>query len=70
MLRKVTCIGVPKSHGERAICLLNRLEIINNELKIERNESHIYMPIKEQTEKEKLQNAKELVEEACLKGMI
>ncbi|MGD8565171.1 MAG: class I SAM-dependent methyltransferase family protein [Candidatus Bathyarchaeota archaeon] len=61
MLRKVICIEVPKSHGEKAIDLLKRLEILNNELKIERNESHIYIPIKEQTEKEKLQDAKEQI---------
>jgi tRNA (guanine37-N1)-methyltransferase len=45
MLRESSCIKIPKIHGEKAIALANKLEIIKRELKIQRDEKFIYIPL-------------------------
>jgi tRNA (guanine37-N1)-methyltransferase len=45
MLKESTCVKVPKIHGEKAIALANRLEIVDKELEIQRNKNFIYIPI-------------------------
>ena len=51
MLRESSCIKIPKIHGEKAIALANKLEIIKRELKIQRDEKFIYIPLIHQPSK-------------------
>jgi tRNA (guanine37-N1)-methyltransferase len=39
------CIKVKKIHGEKALISANKFEIVNRELKIQKNTSHIYVPL-------------------------
>jgi tRNA (guanine37-N1)-methyltransferase len=45
MPKKAVCIKVPKIHGEKAIVLANKLEIVKKELEIQRNKTFIYIPL-------------------------
>lgn len=39
------CLIVPKIHAEKAVILANKLQIINKELNIQRNQNVIYIPL-------------------------
>jgi len=55
MARKESiCVKVPKSHGEKAIILADKLEIVNSELKIQRDEDSIYIPLVHQPSENEL----------------
>jgi tRNA (guanine37-N1)-methyltransferase len=45
MPKKSQCLRVPKKEGEKAIRLVHMLKIIDNELEVQRNSSHIYIPL-------------------------
>ena len=45
MPKKSQCLRVPKKEGEKAIRLVHMLKIIDNELEVQRNGSHIYIPL-------------------------
>jgi len=45
MPKYATCLIVPKIHGEKAITLVNKLQILNKELNIQRNQKLIYIPL-------------------------
>ncbi|MGB9959187.1 MAG: class I SAM-dependent methyltransferase [Candidatus Bathyarchaeales archaeon] len=45
MPKESLCIKTPKINGEKAIVLAGKLRILHKELKIQRNDSHIYLPI-------------------------
>ena len=45
MSKKAMCIKVSKVHGEKAIVLVNKLEIVKKELEIQRNKNFIYIPL-------------------------
>ncbi len=43
--KESVCVRVPKTHGEKAIILGNKLEIVNRELEIQRDRDFIYIPL-------------------------
>jgi tRNA (guanine37-N1)-methyltransferase len=45
MAKKSVSIKVPKTCGEKAIILANKLKIINKELEIQRNKDFVYVPL-------------------------
>jgi len=48
------CVKVPKNHGEKAIILADKLEIVNSELEIQRDEDSIYIPLVHQPSENEL----------------
>jgi tRNA (guanine37-N1)-methyltransferase len=52
------CIKVKKIHGEKALISANKLGIINRELQIQKNASHIYVPLIRQPEENELSTIK------------
>ena len=53
MLKEAICLKVPKTQGEKAIVLSNKLSILDKELEIQRNKDFIYIPLnRKPTEKE------------------
>jgi tRNA (guanine37-N1)-methyltransferase len=54
MSKKVVCVKVPKIHGEKAIILANKLEIVKKELAIQRNKNFIYIPLDRQPSESEL----------------
>ncbi|MDI6846614.1 MAG: class I SAM-dependent methyltransferase family protein [Candidatus Bathyarchaeia archaeon] len=45
MPKKSICIKAPKTYGEKAIILANKLKIVYRELEIQRNKDSIYIPL-------------------------
>ena len=45
MPKKSICIKAPKTYGEKAIILANKLKIVDRELEIQRNKDSIYIPL-------------------------
>ncbi len=58
MPTKSTCIKVPKTYGEKAIVLTNKLKIIDRELEIQRNKVFIYIPLVHQPSENDLEALK------------
>jgi tRNA (guanine37-N1)-methyltransferase len=58
MADKSICIKVPKTHGEKAITLVNKLEMSNKELEIQRNRNSIYIPLTRQPSESELKMLK------------
>jgi tRNA (guanine37-N1)-methyltransferase len=58
MSESSVCIKVKKIHGEKALISANKLGIINQELQIQKNASHIYVPLIRQPEKNELSTMK------------
>ena len=52
--KKSVCLKVPKTLGEKAIMLANKLEIVDRELEIKRNEAFIYIPLNHQPSENEL----------------
>ena len=52
------CLKVKKIHGEKALVLAKKLRISNQELEIQRNEEHIYVPLIRQPDKNELAKLK------------
>ena len=61
MPKESRCVKVPKIHGEKAIILANKLEIIKKELEIQRNKNFLYIPLIRQPSKSELETLKEQV---------
>lgn len=57
--KKSACLKVQKSLGEKAIILANKLQIVNRELEIKRNEASIYVPLNRQPSENELKTLKE-----------
>ena len=53
------CLKVKKIHGEKALVLTKKLGISNQELEIQRNMQHIYLPLIRQPDKNELAKLKE-----------
>ena len=52
------CLKVPKKQGEIAIALANKLRLVDKSLSIQRDESHLYIPIVRQPEENELETLK------------
>lgn len=63
MHKKAVCVKVLKIHGEKAIILLDKLKIANKELKIQRVNDFIYIPLIHQPSKNELEKLKRQVPE-------
>ena len=61
MLKKSICVKIPKTYGEKAIILANKLKIINRELEIQRNKDFIYIPLIRQPQENELEKLEERV---------
>jgi tRNA (guanine37-N1)-methyltransferase len=61
MLKKAICVKIPKTCGEKAIILANKLKIVNRELEIQRNKDFIYIPLIYQPQENELQKFEERV---------
>lgn len=61
MPKESLCVKVPKIHGEKAIILANKLEIVKKELEIQRNKNFLYIPLIRQPSKSELETLKEQV---------
>jgi tRNA (guanine37-N1)-methyltransferase len=61
MPKEYMCVKVPKTHGEKAIILANKLKIVNRELEIQRNQDFIYIPLIRQPSANELKILKEQV---------
>ena len=63
MPKESICIKIQKTYGEKAIVLVNRMKIINRELKIQRDKDFIYIPLIRQLSENELETLKEQVPE-------
>jgi tRNA (guanine37-N1)-methyltransferase len=54
-------IMVPKIHGEKTIILTNKLQILDRELEIQKNEGYIYLPLVRRPSENELKKLKEQV---------
>jgi len=63
MPKKSACVKVPKIHGEKAIILLDKLKIANKELRIQKVNDFIYIPLIHQLSKKELETLKKQVPE-------
>jgi tRNA (guanine37-N1)-methyltransferase len=61
MPKESLCVKVPKIHGEKAIILANKLEIVKKELEIQRNKNFLYIPLIRQSSANELETLKEQV---------
>ena len=61
MPKESLSVKVPKIHGEKAIILANKLEIVKKELEIQRNKNFLYIPLIRQPSKSELETLKEQV---------
>jgi tRNA (guanine37-N1)-methyltransferase len=61
MPKESLCVKVPKIHGEKAIILANKLEIVKKELEIQRNKNFLYIPLIRQPSANELETLKEQV---------
>ncbi len=55
------CIKVPKTYGEKAIILVNKLEIAKRELEIQRNKNFLYIPLTHQPSANELNTLKKQI---------
>jgi len=63
MPKKSACLKVPKIHGEKAIILLVKLKIATKELRIQKVNDFIYIPLIHQLSKKELETLKKQVPE-------
>jgi tRNA (guanine37-N1)-methyltransferase len=63
MPKKSVCVKVPKIHGEKAIILLSKLKIANKELRIQKVNDFVYIPLIHQLSKKELEILKKQVPE-------
>ena len=61
MPKESLSVKVPKIHGEKAIILANKLEIVKKELEIQRNKNFLYIPLIRQPSANELKALKEQV---------
>lgn len=61
MSKESVCVRVPKIHAQKAVILANNLEIVNNELKIQRNNDSIYIPLIRRPKETELETFKKQV---------
>lgn len=61
MPRNSLCLKIPKISGEKAITAANKLGVMDKELEIERNNTHIYIPITRNLLQEELNMLKKLI---------
>lgn len=54
MPKESLCLKIPKSKGEKAIILANKLKIVDKGLKVERNQKFIYVPLIRSPSKDEL----------------
>ena len=64
MPKESLCVKVPKIHGEKAIILANKLEIVKRELEIQRNKNFLYIPLIRQPSANELKKLKEQVSDS------
>ena len=64
MPKESLCVKVPKIHGEKAIILANKLEIVKKELEIQRNKNFLYIPLIRQPSANELKKLKEQVSDS------
>ncbi|MEM2936921.1 MAG: class I SAM-dependent methyltransferase family protein [Candidatus Bathyarchaeia archaeon] len=55
------CLKVPKKEGEKAIASANKLKIVDGELKIQRDDAHIYVPLTRFPSPEEFEKLKEQI---------
>jgi len=60
------CLKVPKIHGEKAIALANKLEIVNRELEIQRNQNFIYIPLARKPSESEIDALKEKLPDSAI----
>jgi tRNA (guanine37-N1)-methyltransferase len=60
------CLKVPKIHGEKAIALANKLEIVNRELEIQRNQNFIYIPLTRKPSKSETDTLKKKLPDSAI----
>jgi tRNA (guanine37-N1)-methyltransferase len=58
MAKEAFCLKIPKSYGERAIVLANKLKISSGELEVQRNSANVYIPLLHQPSKIDLETLK------------
>ena len=61
MPRNSLCLKIPKISGEKVITAANKLGVIDKELEIQRNSTHIYIPITRNLLQEELEMLKKLI---------
>jgi tRNA (guanine37-N1)-methyltransferase len=66
MPQSTICIKVPKNQGEKAISLASKLKLIDKSLSIQRDESHLCIPLIRQPEENELATLKNQVPETQL----
>jgi tRNA (guanine37-N1)-methyltransferase len=55
------CLKIPKKQGERALELARKLEVIDNRLEIQRDKTHLYVPLLNKPPEDKLKSLKEQI---------
>ena len=66
MPKSTICLKVPKKTGEKTIALVNKLELIDKVLCIQRDESHLFIPLVKQPKENELETLKTQVPELQL----
>ena len=58
---KSKCLKIPKKQGETALALAKKLALMNRRLKIQRDRTHLYIPILNKAPKKELKNIREQI---------
>ena len=66
MFQESMSIKVPKNNGEKVIIITKKLELINKELKIVRDEDYVYIPILQYPTKKESEEIEKAVPNYCL----
>ena len=66
MPKSTICLKVPKKTGEKTIALVNKLKLIDKVLFIQRDESHLFIPLVKQPKENELETLKNQVPELQL----
>ncbi len=61
MPQPTPCIQVPKNQGEKTITLASKLELIDKSLNIQRNETHLFIPLTRQPTEDEWETLKKQV---------
>jgi tRNA (guanine37-N1)-methyltransferase len=59
MQKESLCLKVPKTDGEKTIKTAYRLGLVNKELEIQRNNTHVYIPLAKSPSKDEMQTLQE-----------
>jgi len=59
MPKESLCLKVPKINGEKAIKTAHKLGLVNNELEVKRDNTHVYIPLARSPSKEEVQALQE-----------